>query len=125
MFLATSLRSSRSTAIVTQAGAGAKWLLYNGTVPTAGGVISGNTLLATLTAGATIGTVSNGVLTLSAVTQTNANHVNGTPTFARLVTSGDVLVGDFSIPGDLTWTGQVANGFDVAWSGTITEGNQS
>ncbi|MCA8917211.1 MAG: hypothetical protein KDB90_17605 [Planctomycetes bacterium] len=125
MFLATSLRSARATDIVVQAGAGAKWLLYSGAVPAAGGALSGNTLLATLTAGATIGTVSNGVLTIGAITQTNANHVNGTPTFARLVTSGDVLVGDFSIPGDLSWSGQVANGFDVAWSGTITEGNQS
>ncbi len=125
MYLVTTIRTTRAQDIVDAAGASATWKAYNGTRPAAGGALSGNTLLATLTGGASIGTVSNGVITLSAVTQNNALHVSGTPTFFRLVTSGGTLVADFVVGSDIIFTGTVTTGLDVDWSGTVTEGNAS
>lgn len=124
--LATTLRTTRSTDIVTAAGSGAKLKFYNGTVPATGGTPAG-TLLATLTFGATLGTVSAGVLTLGSVSQTNSGHVAGTPTFARITTSADAFVADIDIGaggGNMTFSGTIATGTDVSLNAsTITEGN--
>lgn len=120
----TALRSARSTAINTTAGAGAKLKFYNGTRPAPGGAAT--TLLATLVCGATVGTVTSGALTVGAVTQTNSSHVNGTPTWLRLTTSADAFVADFDIGGadGFAFTGTIATGVDITASGlTITEGN--
>lgn len=125
MFLTSTIRTTRAQDIIDAAGSSAKFLGYNGTRPAAGGTLSGNTLLCTLTAGATIGTASAGAITLGSVTQSNGSHVAGTPTFFRLVTSADALVADLVVGSDITWSGAVANGADVTWSGTITEGNAS
>lgn len=107
------LRSARSGAIVTAAGANAKIKYYNGTRPGTGAAITTETLLATLVCATVLGVVTAGVLNLNAVTQTNANHVNGTPTWFRLTTSADVFLMDFSIPGEGTITGTITTGADV------------
>lgn len=124
--LATTLRTTRSTDIVTAAGSSAKLKFYNGTVPATGGTPAG-TLLATLTFGATLGTVSAGVLTLGSVSQTNASHAAGTPTFARITTSADAFVADIDIgagAGNMTFSGTIATGTDISLNAsTITEGN--
>jgi hypothetical protein len=120
--------------MVTALGSNASDKLYNGTKPTALGVPAG-TLLATLTYGAdvtqanggTAGSVTAGVLTLGGVTQVNANHVAGTPTFVRFSTSGGTVVADIDIgsgAGTVQFTGTVANAQNVTASGlTITDGN--
>jgi hypothetical protein len=119
----SALRATRNQDIVTAAGANAKLKFYNGALPATGGTPAG-TLLATLTGGATLGTSSAAVLTLGAVTQTNANHVAGTPTFCRITTSADVFVADLRIPTDMTFTGTIATGVDITMGAvTITEGN--
>ena len=120
----TAVRTARMSALVTEAGANAKINFYNGTRPASGAAITTQTLLATLTAGATLGSVTNGVLTLGAVTQNNANHANGTPTWVRITKSDDTFIADFSIPGDVSFTGTVATGVDITLNAsTITEGN--
>ena len=120
----TALRSSRSSALVTAAGANAKLKFYNGSRPATGEAAT--TLLATLVAGAVLGTVSAGALTIGAVTQTNSAHVNGAPTWLRLTTSTDVFIADFDIGGadGFTFAGTIATGVDISASGlVITEGN--
>lgn len=119
--MSTTLRDARQTAIITAAGASATLKFYSGTQPAAGGATT--TLLATLTFGATIGTTTSGVLTLGSVSQSNGSHVSGTPTWARLATSGGTWVCDFAIPTDMTFTGTVATGVDVTLGTcTFTEG---
>jgi hypothetical protein len=121
--LASTLRDTRATAIVTAAGASAKIKYYNGTQPATGGTAT--TLLATLIGGATLGTVTSAVMTIGAVTQNNATHVSGTPTWVRITTSADVFVADINIgSGGMTFTGTIATGVDITLNAsTITEGN--
>ena len=126
MRFSTTLRTTRSTDIVTAAGAAAKIKFYNGAVP-ATGVAPGGALLATLTFGAVLGTVASGVLTLGAVTQSNSGHAAGTPTFARITTASDAFVADIDIGagvGNMTFSGAIATGTDVNLNAsTIIEGN--
>lgn len=124
----TSLRTNRSTAIVTEAGtSNATMKFYNGTKPSSLGSVTSQTLLATLTFTGVIGTVSSGVLTFGAVTQNNANHVNGTPTWVRIAKSDNTIVMDIDIgsgSGNMQFTGTVANGVNITLnSSTLTEGN--
>ena len=123
--LSTATRNARIQAIITAAGAAAKMKFYDGTRPASGAVAGGN-LLATLTSGSVIGTASGGVLDFdeASFTQTNTNHVNGTPTWVRITTSADVWVADLSIPADMTFTGAITNGLDVTLGAcSIAEGN--
>jgi hypothetical protein len=124
---ATTVRSARSTAIVTAAGTGATMKFYNGTKPASLGAITTQTLLATLTFTGALGTVSSGVLTLGAISQTNSGFVSGTPTWVRISTSGSVIVLDVDIgagASNLQFTGAVTNGVNITLStSTITEGN--
>lgn len=122
MKLSTTLRSSRATAIVDAAGTNPKIKYYNGTES----LTPAGTLLATLSVTGSLGTVSNGVIDINeTVTQTNANHVSGTPTFALITTSADAAVATIPIPSQMTFTGTVATGVDVTLTAgcTITEGN--
>lgn len=121
--LVDSLRTTRATDIVTALGANAKIKFYAGTQPAKGGTAT--TLLGTLIGGSVIGTVSAGVLTIGAVTQTNSAHVSGTPTWVRFTTSADAFVADLNIgSGGLTFTGTIATGVDITLgASTITEGN--
>jgi hypothetical protein len=71
---------------------------YTGTQPATGDTaLSGNTLLGTLTFNATSGTVASGTLTLNSVTQDSAADATGTATFARMKTSGAVVIGDVDV----------------------------
>lgn len=121
--LATTLRTTRAETLVTAMGANGKIKFYNGTQPATGGTAT--TLLGTLTGGSVIGTVTSGVLTIGAVTQNNANHVSGTPTWVRFTTSADAFVADLNIgAGGMTFTGTIATGVDITLNtSTITEGN--
>lgn len=120
--LRTSARTGMAQAIITDAGSGARLKLYNGTEPSGvSAVTGGNTLLATITFGTTIGTATNGTIDWdeAGASQTNSSHVNGTPTFADITTSADVVVGRCSIPGDWTFTGTVTNGQNVTLSSLV------
>jgi len=127
--MALNLRSAARTAIIqaliTDAGSSAKLKLYNGTRPAAvGAVTGGNTLLATLTFGATIGTASAGALDFdeAGATQSNGSHVNGTPTFVDITTSGDAVVARIDIgagAGNWQFTGTVATGQNVTLTSLV------
>lgn len=83
----SSVKDARMSAVVTQAGANAK--LEIGTAGMA-------SVLATITLGATMGTVSSGVLTISGVPLSDTSADNtGTAAAARIRTSGnaDVITG--------------------------------
>jgi len=124
--LSTTAKNAELNGIVTTLGASSTLKLYNGTKPAALGTPVG-TLLATLTFGATCGTVASGVLTFGSVTQTNTGHVAGTPTFARLSDSAGTVHADIDIAagaGNLQFTGTVVNGQNVTVTGmTFTAGN--
>lgn len=126
MTLSAAARNAQLNALVTELGASATAQLYNGSKPASLGVPAG-TLLATLTFGATVGTVASGVLTFGSVTQTNSSHVNGTPTFVRFRKSDGTAVCDIDIgsgAGNVQFSGTVVNGQNVTTSGlTWTAGN--
>ena len=117
----TATRTAMAQAIITALGSGAKIELWNGTMPTALGT-PGGTKLATGTFSTTIGTATAGGVDIdeAGISQTNSSHVNGTPTFARLTTSGGTVHYDISIgAGSDEWdfTGTVANGQNVTFTG--------
>lgn len=126
----TATRTAMMQAIITQAGSSAKMKLYNGcTIPTGVAAATGCTLLATLTFGATIGTATSGTVDWdeAGISQTNSAHVNGTPTFAHIETSGGTIVARVDICGSApcwTFSGSVANGQNVTLTGLVfTAGN--
>lgn len=128
---ATSLRTARATAIrdAMDAGTtGAKIRLYNGTRPATGGTVT--TLLAELVCSTVSGTVTNGVFTLSAITQDSSADATGTATWFRIVDSDNNFVMDGSVTatgggGDITMGSvSIIAGVPVAAvSFVITEGN--
>ena len=82
--LNTTLRSARAQAIVTEAGANAQIKLY-----TAGYA----SLLGTLVCSATLGTVTNGVLTFNAISNDISADADGVFALARLYkTDGTTMV---------------------------------
>jgi len=96
--LATALRTTRATDIVTaiDAGAGPGLLrIYDGVRPATGGSVTN--LLAELTLSDPCGTVTNGVLTFSAITQDASANATGTATWFRIVTSAAAFVLDGSV----------------------------
>jgi hypothetical protein len=118
--LNSTLRSARSTAIVTEAGATAKLSVY-----TAGYA----TLLYTSTCAATLGTVAAGTLTFNAVGDATAIAA-GTAAIARLFkTDGTTMVIEGMSVGT-SGTNIIINNTTIAISdvittssGTIVEGN--
>lgn len=126
--LRTSARTAMISALITDAGSGAKIKLYNGTKPSALGT-PGGALLATLTASGNLGTASAGVLDFdeASFSQSNGSHVSGTPTFARITTSADAAVADIDIGsggGNWQFTGSVVTGQNVALTAlSFTAGN--
>lgn len=80
---ATSLKTTRMTAVVTALGSGA--LLKIGTAAMAA-------VLASITLGATAGTVSGAVLTISGVPLTAIAGATGTAAAATLTTSGGTVI---------------------------------
>ena len=122
MKLTTALRNTIVTDIITAAGTNPKLKYYNGTES----LTPAGTLLATLTVTGALGTASNGVIDFNeTVTQTNTNHVAGTPTFILVTTSADAAVCTLAIGTDATFIGTVANGVDISITtgATITAGN--
>lgn len=79
------IRNARLQAIVDAAGSGALVRIYSGSRPATGGTAT--TLLAQLTCGATIGSVSTGVLTFGAITDDSSADAGGTASWFRVVKS--------------------------------------
>lgn len=127
--IATAIRSNRVTQILNaiDAGAGAgKLRIYSGTRPATGGTAT--TLLAELTMSDPAGTVSNGVLTLSAITEDAAADATGTASWFRVLDSTNAFVfdGDVGTSGsdlNLATVSIVANAKVQISSFTITDGN--
>ncbi|ODU07992.1 MAG: hypothetical protein ABS84_14880 [Rubrivivax sp. SCN 71-131] len=121
------LRSAWAQSLIDTLGASHKIKFYSGTQPADTGAAHTGTLLATLTADATPGSVSAGVLTFDAAsyTQTNSSHTSGTPTYVSLTKSDDTRVYELAIPSDgMTFTGTVQNGVDIArgaWTWTAPD----
>lgn len=127
----TTLRSTRVTAVLTaiDAGSGAGTIkAYSGSVPAnVGASLGAATLLCTLTCSDPAGTVTNGVLTFSAITNDSSGDANGSPTFARVLDSDGNAVLQCSAgvgSGDLNFGAAVVSGQPVSiTSFVITEGN--
>jgi hypothetical protein len=120
------LRSAWAQALIDTLGASHKIEFYNGTQPADTSAAHTGTKLATLTADATPGSVSAGVLTFDSAnyTQTNSSHVNGTPTYMSLTTSGGTRVYELGTADGLTFTGTIQNGVDIArgaWTWTAPD----
>jgi hypothetical protein len=115
--LRTSARTAMAAGIISDAGSGAKLKAYNGTRPAGLAAIGGgNTLLATITFGATIGTATSGTIDWdeAGTSQSNGSHVNGTPTFVDITDSLDAIVGRLDLGGgEWTFSGTVQNGVNV------------
>lgn len=119
----TTVRNAMLDAITAQAGASALVRIYSGTKPTnANTALSGNTLLASLTCGATFAAAaSNGTLTLNAITQDSSADATGTAVFFRVLKSDGTTVvwqGDVGTSGsDLNLnTTSIASGGPVSVS---------
>jgi hypothetical protein len=122
------LRTAWAQALIDDLGASHKIKFYDGTQPASvATALSGNTLLATLTADLSPGSVTSGVLTFDAAgyTQNNATHVNGTPTWVSLTKSDDTRCYEFAITGDgMTFTGTIQANVDIArgaWTWTAPD----
>jgi hypothetical protein len=121
------LRTAWAQALIDTLGASHLIRFYNGTQPADTSAAHTGTLLATLTADATPSiSVTSGVLTFDAAnyTQTNSSHVNGTPTYLSLATSGGTRVYELGTADGLTFTGTVQNGVDIArgaWTWTAPD----
>lgn len=124
------IRTAHGQAVIDRAGAGAKFKIYNGTRPAGVAAVTvGNTLLATLIAGAAIGVASAAGVDIdeSAFTQNPATFTSGVPTFVDVTTSGDVVTARVDIGGAGNWTfdGAVATGQAIALAGlSLPVGNQ-
>lgn len=94
--LTAAVRTAMMQAIVDQAGAGAKLACYDGTRPATGAAVTTQQKLSEHTLGSVIGTVSNGVLTLGAVSNVNG-LITGTPTWFRLSTAGGTAIWDGNV----------------------------
>lgn len=127
--LTTAARNARAQALIDAVGTNAIIRIYSGSVPAdANTALSGQQLLATLTGNASqFGTVSNGVITVSAVTGDGSADATATPTFARVLTSGATLIFQCSASvgsGDLNCSSSISLGQAVdITSWTLTEGN--
>ena len=121
------LRTAWAQALIDDLGASHKIKFYDGTQPAIADAISGPTLLATLTADASPSISVTEVLTFDAAnyTQTNTDHVTGTPTWVSLTKSDNTRVYEFAISGDgMTFTGTIQNGVDIArgaWTWTAPD----
>lgn len=79
-------QTANVTSIVSLAGGTAYLLIYSGSAPAHCSTTASGTLLVSLPMSATIGTVTAGVLTMSAITTTNAAN-SGTAGYWRIATS--------------------------------------
>lgn len=118
--LNATLRSARSTAIVTEAGASAKLTIYTAAY---------GAVLYTATCAATLGTVTTGVLTFNAVGNATASGA-GTAAIARLFKSDGTTMVIEGLTVGTSGTNIVITNTTIAISdvittsaATITEGN--
>lgn len=98
--LSTAIKGALATALRDQidlTGSNSLLKFYTGSIPTALGDITTQTLLGTCTLAYPCGTVSGGVLTLNAITQDTAADATGTVTWARLLSSTNVPLADFDV----------------------------
>lgn len=127
------LRTARAQKIIDaiDAGTGPGTLkFYTGTRPATGEAITTETLLGTCIFSDPCGTISNGVLTFSAVTQDAAADASGVCSWARVQDSAGVFVMDLAVGGTgsgadiiLNTTSIVVGGPISVTSAVITEGN--
>lgn len=114
------LRSAWAQALIDDLGASHLVKFYDGTQPASTAAsISGPTLLATLTADATPGSVTSAVLTFDVAnySQTNASHTTGVPTWVSFQKSDGTRVYEMATSGDgMTFTGSIQTGVDIARS---------
>jgi hypothetical protein len=99
MKIAAAIRNSMGNNALPNLNSG-KIRFYSGTRPAnADTALSGNTLLAECTFGATaFGSMSGGVATANAITQDSVADASGNPSFARLLESdGTTVVADVSV----------------------------
>jgi hypothetical protein len=121
----TTLRNARLDEITAAIGSSGLLRVYSGTQPATGGTAT--TLLAELALSATSApAASGGVLTFSAITDDSSADASGTPTWARLCTSGGTAVVDMTAgvgSGDLNFNAAiVAAGTVSVTSFVITDG---
>lgn len=122
MKLTTARRESVAAGIIADAGTNPKVKHYTGSES----LTPAGTLLATLNITGALGTSSAGVIDFNeTVTQNNALHVSGTPTFILITTSADVAVATLLLGGVDGTSTPIATGVDVSISApaTITIGN--
>lgn len=130
---ATALRTTRITAVLTAidyaTGAGTL-KIYSGTRPATGAAVTTQTLLATLTFSSTSGTVSNGVLTFSAITKDSSADADGTATWARIQDGDAAFVADLDVGATGSGKDIILNNVNIVAGGevsissaSITEGN--
>ena len=121
------LRTAWAQALIDDLGASHLVKFYNGTQPADTATSIGGTLLATLTADSTPGSVSAGVLTFDVAnySQTNSSHVDGTPTWVSFQKADGTRVYEMATSGDgMTFTGTIQNGVDIsraAWTWTAPD----
>lgn len=122
----TTIRNGMLDQITSGVGASGKLRIYDGTRPASGGAATN--LLVDMPCSATFApAASGGVLTINAITTTNAS-LTGTATWFRFVTSGGTFCVDGSVStsgSDLNLTStSITSGQPVSISSfTITEGN--
>lgn len=119
----TTVRTSLADAFVAAIGANAKLKVYSGTPPAnAQASLSGNTLIASITA-ITFGAAASGVSTITASTA-DTNAVGGVASFFRLTKSDDTVIAQGTVAtsgGDATIASTTINaGAIVSLTGTNT-----
>lgn len=124
--LATTARNASNDAIVGAMGASPKVRIYSGTRPATGGTAT--TLLAELAMSATPAPASSsGVVTFNAISNDTSADASGTPTWARILTSGNTPILDCSAAvgsGDINFNAAIVIGGVVSiTSMTMTDGN--
>lgn len=106
----TATRNAFGDALIAQVGSNGRLKIYDGTMPASvGASLSGNNLLVDLPCSATFApSTSGGVVTLNAITTTNA-VATGTASFCRITTSG----GTAKLQGSIGLSGALVNVTDV------------
>jgi hypothetical protein len=116
--LVTSVRNARMDAITSAVGASGRLKLYDGTQPATGGAATN--LLCDLPCSAALApAAAGGVLTVNAITTTNA-ALSGTCTWARLTTSGGAAVADCPAGAAVTTTVTGSASTDTVTVGSAT-----
>lgn len=129
--VAAATRNTLAADIVTALGGNATLRFYSGSRPTPAAWSNGTASLAVLTFGSTAvtdagGSVTGGVLTFGAYTQTSSSFTAGTPTWAALVTSGNICIVTVDIgagTSNIQFSGSIVNGQSIAGPLVLTTPN--